>query len=86
MENKVSFAKLLSYWFFAAVFLFLINANWIRAPLLQKLIPASLGIILLVYPAMPDSMYEQYGSRKGRLIIRAIAAFEIIATLLFFKF
>lgn len=86
MENKVSFAKLLSYWFFVAVILFLINENWIKAPVLQKLIPASLGIILLIYPAMPDSMYGHYGEKKGRLFIRMIAAFEVIATLLFCKF
>lgn len=86
MDKKVNFAQLLSYWFFAAVILFLINENWIKAPLLQKLIPSSLGIILLIYPAMPDSMYEYYGEKKGRLFIRMIAAFEVIATLLFCKF
>ncbi len=56
MGKKVKFEQLLSNWFIAALLLLLINGFWIRIPIIQNIILASIGIILLLYPAMPDSI------------------------------
>lgn len=86
MRKKIKFTKLLSYWFTIALSLSLINGLWIKIPIIQNLILASIGIILLVYPVMPYNLQEQYGEKKGKLIIRLIATIEIIVALFLCKF
>lgn len=80
--KKMSFGRVLSTWFFVAVFLLVINGFMLKNTIIHSAILASLGIIFLIYPAYPASLENKYDSNKCKLIMRIIGAAEIIFSFL----
>lgn len=76
--KKISFGRILSVWFFIALIFLVLNGFMLKSSIMHSIILASLGIILLVYPAYPASLENRYDSQKCRLIVRIIAVVEII--------
>ena len=76
--KKISFGRILSVWFFIAFIFLVLNGFMLKSSIMHSIILASLGIILLVYPAYPASLENRYDSQKCRLIVRIIAVVEII--------
>ena len=75
--KKIKFGTLLANWFVVAVVLAVLNMFFVKIHILNNIIFASLGVILLVYPVYPDSLKEQYNDKKCRTMIRIIAVIEI---------
>lgn len=80
--KKISFFRLLSVWFGAAVVLLPANSFSLKNSVVHSIILASLGLVLLVYPVYPDTLSDKYDSKKCRLIVRMIAVIEIILSFL----
>lgn len=80
--EKISFGRILSGWFLSAFVLLIFNGFTLKSSIMHSTILASLGIVLLVYPAYPASLENRYDSKKCRLIVRIIAVAEIIFSFL----
>jgi len=78
MKKKITFWGLLGNWFVVTLILGLINMFLIKSSILHNLILASLGIILLIYPAYPQNLENKWTAKKCRLFIRILAVIEII--------
>lgn len=76
--KKISFYKVLSGWFVAALALLFINNVTFKSSVMHSIILASLGVILFIRPVYPDVLENKYESGKCRQIIRIIAVIEII--------
>ncbi len=78
MKNKITFWKLLGYWFILALILGSLNMFFVESSILHNLILASLGIILLFFPIYPQNLENKWTAKKCRLFIRILAVIEII--------
>ena len=78
MKKKITFLGLLVNWFVVTLILGLINMFLIKSSILNNLILASLGIILLIYPVYPQNLENKWTPKKCRLFIRILALIQII--------
>ncbi len=78
MKKKITFWKLLSNWFLIALVLGLVNVFLLKSSILNSLILASLGIILLIFPVYPLEMENKYTTKQCKIFIRIIAIIEIL--------
>ncbi|MCM1135145.1 MAG: hypothetical protein NC400_06160 [Clostridium sp.] len=76
--KKLSFGKILSGWFVAAVILFLVNSLTLKSSIAHSFILSLLGITLFIYPAYPDLLENKYDKEKCKIIMRVIAAVQVI--------
>lgn len=76
--KQLSFYAILKHWFCAAIPLMLLNSFLIKSSLLENLIQASLGVVLLIHPVYPEALGYRYSVKTCRRIIRGIAVFEIL--------
>ena len=80
--EKISFGRVLFGWFWGAFVLLFLNGFTLKSSIMHSAILASLGFVLLIYPAYPASLENRYDSKKCRLIVRIIAVVEIIFSFL----
>jgi len=82
MKKKISFRTFFILWFLGAMVLMLLNGYTLQSSLLQSLIIASLGIILLIHPMWPESMEEYLDEPNCKKMIRMLSAIEIVVAFL----
>lgn len=76
--KKITFAKVLTVWFFLAVILNLLNGYFVKSSLLYSSIMALLGVFLLIYPVYPNALKNRYDEKRCKVIVRGIALAQIV--------
>ena len=80
--RRCGFWRLTAGWFVFALLFGIANEFTLRLPLLDDMVQALYGILLLLFPIWPEPLGWRYEEAHCRRIIRIIAVCEIVLSFL----